>query len=82
MSWKPASSLFTFLPLATLNTYSNKSLDKVSRLTPSANSPQLKSIQFFLFEYNLELLEILTVGTGLANGVPLPVVNNTSSTCS
>ena len=46
------SSLFTFLPLATLNTYSNKSLDKVSRLTPSTNSPQLKSIQFFLFEYN------------------------------
>ena len=37
----------------------------------------MKSIQLLLCLANAELLEIFTVGTGEAKGVPLPVVNRT-----
>ena len=39
--------------------------------------PALKSIQLPLFPASLELVAILTVGTGDANGVPRPVVKRT-----
>ena len=39
--------------------------------------PALKSIQLSLWPASLELLDILTVGTGEAKGVPLPVVKST-----
>lgn len=38
-------------------------------------SKVLKSIQLSCIFASFELLEILTVGTGDANGVPLPAVN-------
>ncbi len=41
-------------------------------------TPQLKSIQFcFFFFASWLFVEIFTVGTGLANGVPRPVVKST-----
>ena len=43
----------------------------------STSTPQLKSIQLFFLFAKGELVEIFTVGTGDANGVPRPVVNNT-----
>ena len=39
--------------------------------------PQLKSIQFCFFSLKAVLVEIFTVGTGEAKGVPRPVVNKT-----
>ena len=44
---------------------------------PSAAVPQLKSIQLFFFLNKAVLLDIFTVGTGEAKGVPLPVVKST-----
>ena len=49
----------------------------VSNSASSTSTPALKSIQFFFFPANVLLLEIFTVGTGDANGVPRPVVNST-----
>ena len=43
----------------------------------STKTPQLKSIQLFFLLARGELVEIFTVGTGEANGVPRPVVNKT-----
>ena len=77
ISWKPAASLQTCFPEATSKIQS-KNLCAVSSISASSTrTPELKSIQFcFLLARGL-LLEIFTVGTGEANGVPLPVVNKT-----
>ena len=77
ISWKPAASLLTSLPEATATTSSNSLLPTVSRSSPSATTPALKSIQLSFLPASLELLEIFMVGTGHAKGVPRPVVNNT-----
>ena len=47
-------------------------------------TPQLKSIQFCFFFASWLFVEIFTVGTGLANGVPRPVVKkyNVCTGCS
>ena len=76
-SWKPASSALTFLPEATARTKSNNSFDTSSILASSTRRPQLKSIQLPFLPASFELVEILTVGTGDAKGVPRPVVNST-----
>jgi len=44
---------------------------------PSAARPALKSIHLVFLFASAELLEILTVGTGDAKGVPRPVVKRT-----
>ena len=47
-------------------------------MVPSSTStPALKSIQFAFLAARAELVEIFTVGTGEAKGVPRPVVNST-----
>ena len=70
-------SYLTSFPLATSIT-SLKSSSPLSLIAaPLAISPALKSIQLFFLLYSGELLDILRVGTGEANGVPLPVVNKT-----
>ena len=77
ISWKPASSDLDFLPEAISRTKSSSSSESQSSGVPSTMTPQLKSIQFFFLSARRLLVEIFTVGTGLANGVPRPVVKST-----
>ena len=58
-------------------TKSNKFLESSAGVPSSTRTPQLKSIQFDFLFARAEFEEILTVGTGEAKGVPLPVVNKT-----
>ena len=77
MSWNPASSDLDFFPDAISITKSKSLEERESKVSPSTKVPQLKSIQLFFLFASVELVAIFTVGTGLANGVPRPVVNKT-----
>lgn len=65
------------LPDATSSIYWKNRSAAASFVSPSAIVPALKSIQLLLYCARWLLLETLMVGTGLANGVPRPVVNST-----
>src|SRR5690606_1027363 len=78
ISLKPFRSLcVNTSPDAIAISCSHSSSLNCSIVRPSSNRPALKSIQFFLRSANSLFVEILTVGTGPPNGVPLPVVNKT-----
>ena len=77
ISWKPASSDFDFFPDAISRTKSRRFSESSSRGVSFTMTPQLKSIQFCFFFASWLFVEIFTVGTGLANGVPRPVVKST-----
>ena len=75
ISRAPRRSALVCLPEATASTWSNSLSPALSRLSPWATVPALKSIQLPFFSKRAVLVEIFTVGAGAPKGVPRPVVN-------